>query len=63
MLFSTVICIVNAYMSCRGKRNSDIDYRDVVYQISEIINKYSSDTNLNLFGDMKTSLMREKSEH
>ncbi|MEW8548319.1 MAG: endonuclease/exonuclease/phosphatase family protein, partial [Candidatus Thiodiazotropha sp.] len=53
------ICLINTYMPCRGKTNSDVDYSDNLDQISEIIHKYSSSAYIILLGDMNASLLKD----
>ena len=53
------LCIINAYMPCRGSKDAEDSYRDVLSQITEIMNIYSSTSQFILLGDMNASLTRE----
>ena len=53
------LCIVNAYMPCRGSQDADDNYRVNLMQITEIMNKYSSSAQFVLVVDMNASLMKE----
>ena len=53
------LCIINAYMPCRGSKDAEDSYRDVLSQITEIMNIYSSTSQFIFLGDMNASLTRE----
>ena len=52
------ICLINAYMPSDTK-NSDIEYKDTLVQIHEIINTYGCTHEMILCGDMNASLIRQ----
>ena len=53
------VCILNVYMQCRGSRDAEDNYRDVLAQIAEIMNIYSDRARFILVGDMNASLTRD----
>ena len=53
------LCILNAYMPCRGSCYAEDNYRDVLAQIAEIMNIYPDRAWFILVGDMNASLTRE----
>ena len=53
------LCIINVYMPCRGSRDSEDNYKDVLMQVREIMNTYASSARFILVGDMNASLVRE----
>ena len=46
------LCIINVYMPCRGSRDSEDNYKDVLMQVREIMNTYASSVRFILVGDM-----------
>ena len=53
------LCIINVYMPCRGSRDSEDNYKDILMQVREIMNTYASSARFILVGDMNASLVRE----
>jgi exonuclease III len=54
----TVLCIVNVYMPSDIKEG-DYEYRDMVDQLNEVIQKYEETYDILLCGDMNASLHRD----
>ena len=53
------LCVFNAYMHCRGSRDVEDKYRDVLVQMTKIMNIYSDRARFVLVGDMNASLTIE----
>ena len=49
---SDKICLINVYMPCRGYSSSLQDYEDVLAQLCEIINKFGSEHEIIITGDL-----------
>ena len=54
----TMLCIVNVYMPSDIKEG-DYEYRDMVDQLNEVIQKYEETYDILLCGDMNASLHRD----
>ena len=53
------LCIINAYMPCRGRKTKENQYNESLDVIREIINKYRHSHQIILGGDLNASLHRE----
>ena len=62
-MFDTVkapVTIINVYMPCRGLKLSDELFCETLDELSEIIEKYSTSSNIILVvGDLNASLHRD----
>ena len=62
VVFDTVkapVTIINVYMPCRGLKLSDELFCETLDELSEIIEKYSTSSNIILVGDLNASLHRD----
>ena len=56
------ICLVNVYMPADNKE-MDIEYKDTLAQLTEVIQKYRNTHEVILCGDMNGSMYRQKTPH
>lgn len=54
------VTIINVYMPCRGLKLSDDLFCETLDELSEIIEKYSTSSNIILVGDLNASLHRDQ---
>ena len=53
------LCMINAYMPCRGRKNTAHQYSESIDIIREMVSKYSKSHTIVLGGDFNASLHRE----
>ena len=53
------LCMINAYMPCRGRKNTAHQYSESIDIICETVSKYSKSHTIVLGGDFNASLHRE----